>query len=219
MGYKVIAIDGPAGAGKSTVAKRLSEKLGYTYIDSGSLYRAITYMVIKSGIDINDVEAIIHQAKNSTIDFINNSIYLNGVDISADIRDNAVNTKVSYIAMIPEIRDIVANIQRKIAENKNVVVDGRDIGTTVFPKAFIKFFLTASVEERARRRYNELSVKENITLEEVKKQIIQRDYIDSNREASPLRKADDAILIDTSGKNVDEVVSEMLYYVSIKGDE
>jgi len=218
MGYKVIAIDGPAGAGKSTVAKRLSAKLGYTYIDSGSLFRAITYMVIKSGLDINDVEAIIHQAKNSTIDFINNSIYLNGVDISSDIRENAVNTKVSYIAMIPEIRDIVVNIQRKIAENKNVVVDGRDIGTTVFPKAFIKFFLTASVEERARRRYNELSVKENITLDEVKKQIIQRDYIDSNREASPLRKAEDAILIDTSGKNIDEVVSEMLYYISEKGD-
>jgi len=218
MRSKVIAIDGPAGAGKSTVAKRLSVKLGYTHIDSGSLFRAITYMVIKSGIDINDVESIIHKAEKSTIDFINNNIYLNGMDISSDIRENAVNTKVSYIAMIPEIRNIVVNIQRKIAENKNVVVDGRDIGTTVFPDAFIKFFLTASVEERAIRRYNELSDKENLTFEEVKKQIIQRDYIDSNREASPLRKAEDAILIDTSGKNVDEVVSEMLYYISIKGD-
>lgn len=218
MESKVIAIDGPAGAGKSTVAKRLSVKLGYTHIDSGSLFRAITYMVIKSGIDINDVESIIHQAKNSSIDFINNNIYLNGMDISSDIRENAVNTKVSYIAMIPEVRDIVVNIQRKIAVNKNVVVDGRDIGTTVFPDAFIKFFLTASVEERAKRRYNELADNENLTLEEVKKQIIQRDYIDSNREASPLRKAEDAILIDTSGKNVDEVVSEMLYYISIKGD-
>jgi len=218
MESKVIAIDGPAGAGKSTVAKRLSVKLGYTHIDSGSLFRAITYMVIKSGIDINDIESIIHQAKNSSIDFINNNIYLNGMDISSDIRENAVNTKVSYIAMIPEVRDIVVNIQRKIAVNKNVVVDGRDIGTTVFPDAFIKFFLTASVEERAKRRYNELADNENLTLEEVKKQIIQRDYIDSNREASPLRKAEDAILIDTSGKNVDEVVSEMLYYISIKGD-
>lgn len=219
MGFNAIAIDGPAGAGKSTVAKMLSEKIGYTYIDSGSLFRAITLKIIRLGIDINDVEKIILHAKNSSIDYINNRIYLDGVDVSEDIRDNIINTTVSYIAMIQEIRDIVVDIQRSIASNKNVVVDGRDIGTTVFPKAFIKFFLTASVEERAKRRYNELADKNNHTLEEIKKQIIKRDFIDANREASPLRQAEDAILIDTTGKSIDEVVSEMLYYISIKGND
>ncbi|SHI93865.1 (d)CMP kinase [Lutispora thermophila] len=219
MGFNAIAIDGPAGAGKSTVAKMLSERIGYTYIDSGALFRAITLKVIKLGIDINDIERIIFHARNSDIDFSNNKIYLDGANVSEKIRDNIINTTVSYIAMIPEIRDIVVEIQRKIASNKNVVVDGRDIGTTVFPNAFIKFFLTASVEERALRRYNELTDKKKHTLEEIKKQIIERDFIDANREASPLRQAEDAILIDTTGKSIDEVVSEMLYYVFMKGEK
>ena len=119
--------------------------------------------------------------------------------------------------MIPEIRKIIVNIQRKIAKNKNVVVDGRDIGTTVFPDAFIKFYLTASVDERARRRYNQYSDKTKYSIEDIKNQIIHRDYIDSNRESSPLKQADDAILIDTTGKNIDEVVEEMLYNISMKG--
>ncbi|MPN18675.1 Cytidylate kinase [bioreactor metagenome] len=161
---------------------------------------------------------ILYYAKNSSLDFINNSIYLDGEDVSSEIREAFVSSKVSYIAMIPEIREIIVSIQRKIAKNKNVVVDGRDIGTTVFPRAYIKFFLTASVEERAKRRYNELCDKNKYTLEEVKNQIIERDYIDAHREASPLRQAEDAILIDTTGKNIDEVIAEMLYHISIKGD-
>lgn len=215
---KVIAIDGPAGAGKSTVAKKLSERIGFTHIDSGALFRAITLKIIKQGIKTDDVQSIIYYAKNSSIDFINNNIYMDGVDVSTEIRTDIVNSNVSYIAMIPEIRHIIVDIQRKIAQDKNVVVDGRDIGTTVFPKAHIKFFLTASVEERAGRRYNELIEKNKYTLEDVKNQIIKRDFIDANRETSPLKQAEDAILIDTTDKNIDEVISLMLYYISMKGE-
>lgn len=217
LNNKVIAIDGPAGAGKSTVAKKLSESINFTYIDSGSLFRAITLKVIKEGIAIDDVDRIIYSANNSSIDFINNNIYLDGVNVSTEIRDNLVNSNVSYIAKIPKIREIIVNIQRRIAQNENVVVDGRDIGTTVFPYAYMKFYLTASVEERAMRRYNELSNKNLYSLEEVKNQIISRDYIDSHREASPLRQAEDATLIDTTGKNIDEVITEILYHISMKG--
>lgn len=217
MKFKAIAIDGPAGAGKSTVAKILSKKIGYTYIDSGALFRAITLKILKLGIDINDIDNIIKNAKNTKIDFIDNSIYLDGIDVSKEIRDDIVNKTVSYIAMIPEIREIIANIQREIAKTKNVVVDGRDIGTTVFPDAFAKFFLTASIDERARRRYNQYLDKTKYSLEDIKNQIIHRDYIDSNRESSPLKQADDAILIDTTNKSIDEVINEILYHIFIKG--
>jgi len=215
--FKAIAIDGPAGAGKSTVAKILSKKIGFTYIDSGALFRAITLKILKLGIDVNDVDNIIKHAKNAKVDFIENSIYLDGIDVSKEIRDDIVNKTVSYIAMIPEIREIIANIQREIAKTKNVVVDGRDIGTTVFPDAFAKFFLTASVDERARRRYNQYLDKTKYSLEDIKNQIIHRDYIDSNRESSPLKQADDAILIDTTNRSIDEVIEEILYHIFIKG--
>ncbi|HHY76952.1 MAG TPA: (d)CMP kinase [Clostridiales bacterium] len=217
MKFKAIAIDGPAGAGKSTVAKILSKKIGFTYIDSGALFRAITLKILKLGIDVNDVDNIIKHAKNAKVDFIENSIYLDGIDVSKEIRDDIVNKTVSYIAMIPEIREIIANIQREIAKTKNVVVDGRDIGTTVFPDAFAKFFLTASVDERARRRYNQYLDKTKYSLEDIKNQIIHRDYIDSNRESSPLKQADDAILIDTTNRSIDEVIEEILYHIFIKG--
>jgi len=217
LNNKVIAVDGPAGAGKSTVAKKLSEIINFTYIDSGSMFRAITLKVIKEGIEIDDIDRIIYYANNSSIDFINNNIYLDGVNVSNEIRDSLVNAKVSHIAKIPKIREAIVIIQRRIARNKNVVVDGRDIGTTVFPHAFIKFYLTASVEERAKRRYNELVNKTQYSFEEVKNQILSRDYIDSHREASPLKQAEDAILIDTTGKNIDEVITELLYHISMNG--
>ena len=152
MNNKVIAIDGPAGAGKSTVARRLSERINFTYIDSGALFRAVTLKVLKCGIETDDVKNILYYAKNSSLDFINNSIYLDGEDVSSEIREAFVNSKVSYIAMIPEIREIIVNIQRKIAQNKDVVVDGRDIGTTVFPQAYIKFFFNRFCRRKSQKK-------------------------------------------------------------------
>lgn len=210
----VIAIDGPAGAGKSTVAKRIADALSYFYIDSGSLFRAITFKVIQSDLDMNDINGIIKLARNTTIDFSNNKVFLDGIDVNGKIRSDIVNSNVSHIAKISEVRDIIADIQRNIALKKNVVVEGRDIGTTIFPNAAFKFFLVASVEERARRRLLEMnSSGSNYSLEEVMEQISKRDIIDSNRAVSPLRKAEDATIIDTDGKSIDDVVNEILFNI------
>ncbi len=209
--HTVIAIDGPAGAGKSTVAKIISQKLSYCYIDSGALFRAITLKVIKKAVDMKDINSIVNIAKNAEIDFYDEKTFLDGKDVSTDIRDNAVNLNVSYIAKIGKVRSIVEDLQKKIAIGKNVVVDGRDIGTTIFPNAQVKFFLIASVEERARRRLLELNSHKNLyNLDDIIDQISKRDEIDSNRDISPLKKADDAITIETDGKSIEEVVSEML---------
>ncbi len=207
----VIAIDGPAGAGKSTVAKKIADVLSYFYIDSGALFRAITFKVIESGQDMSDISGIIDIARNSKIDFLDNKVFLDDVDVSNRIRSNIVNANVSYIAKISEVRDVIADIQRNIALKKNIVVEGRDIGTTIFPNAEIKFFLIASIEERAGRRLIELnSSGSKYSLEEVIEQISKRDIIDSNREVSPLKKAEDAIIIDTDNKSIEKVIDEML---------
>ena len=158
-GYKVIAIDGPAGAGKSTIAKRLADIIGYTYIDSGAMYRAITLKALKGNIPLKKTDMLISMAEETDIDFRENSIYLDGRAVNAEIREEAVNRNVSYIAAIPEIRKLLVDVQRKISMNKNVVMDGRDVGTVIFPEADVKFYITASVEERAERRYKELKQK------------------------------------------------------------
>lgn len=210
----VIAIDGPAGAGKSTAAKKIASILSYFYIDSGALFRAITFKVIKMDIKMDDVNRIVNIAQNSIIDFFDEKVFLDGRDVNTEIRSNVVNLNVSYIAKIPEVRDVVANIQKNIALKKNVVVDGRDIGTTIFPNAQIKFFMIASVEERARRRLIELNATgAKYDLDEIIEQITERDKIDSSRSISPLKKAEDAIIIDTDGKNIEQVINEMLRYI------
>ncbi|MBU5437597.1 (d)CMP kinase [Tissierella sp. MSJ-40] len=208
----VIAIDGPAGAGKSTIAKEISEKLSIEYIDTGAMYRALTLKAINNNIDPNNEKAIINLMNYTEIDFKNNHIFLDGKNVDKLIRENIVNNNVSYVAKIKEVREGMVKLQQKLAETKSVIMDGRDIGTVVFPKADYKFFLTASVEERAKRRYLELVNKgeKNITYDRIKNEIESRDQIDSTREVSPLRKSPDAYSIDTTSKTISQCVEEII---------
>ena len=207
----VIAVDGPAGAGKSTIAKIIADKLNINYIDTGAMYRAVTYKVLQNNIDTTDEQAIIEVAKASEIDFKDNNIYLDGKILKEEIRTPEVSNNVSYVAQIKEVRYLMVDVQREIGNRSSVILDGRDIGSYVFPNADYKFFLNASPEERGERRYKELVKKGyETTLEEVIKDVIRRDEIDSNREFAPLVKADDAIEIDTTGKSIEGVVEDVI---------
>ncbi len=218
MSYKVIAIDGPAGAGKSTIAKKLAEKIGYTYIDSGAMYRAITLKVLRENIPLKELDNIIKIAEKTEIDFRDNSIYLDGSIVDKEIREENVNRNVSCIAAIPEVRKLMVQLQRKISDNKNVVMDGRDVGTVIFPSAQFKFYITASVEERAERRCNELKQKGyEAEIQDIRSQIEKRDHIDSTRSDSPLTVASDAVIIDTTGKSVEKVLNEVISNIELKG--
>ena len=213
----VIAVDGPAGAGKSTIAKIIAEKLNINYIDTGAMYRAITYKCLQNNIDINNEKEVINIAKNCEIDFKDNNIYLDGEILKEEIRTMEVSNNVSNVAKIKEVRYLMVDVQREIGKRNSVILDGRDIGSYVFPNADYKFFLIATPEERGKRRYKELVKKGyETTLEEIIKDIIKRDEIDSNREFAPLVKAEDAIEIDTTGKTIDEVVESVLSKINIK---
>jgi len=210
----VIAIDGPAGSGKSTAAKNLAEKLGYVYMDTGAMYRAITYIALRKNI-ADDKDAVIEMVKvlDIRLDFINGitRVYVNDEEVTDVIRTAEVNAKVSDISRISEVREQLVKIQRRMGENGGLVAEGRDISTVVFPRADIKIFLTASLEERARRRHKEYLEKNiEITYEEVKKNIARRDEIDSGREISPLKKADDAIEIDNTTTSIEDEIKYML---------
>ncbi|GAA0100884.1 (d)CMP kinase [Paraclostridium bifermentans] len=207
----VIAVDGPAGAGKSTIAKIVADKMNINYIDTGAMYRAITYKVLQSGIDINNENEVIEIAKKSDIDFKDNNIYLDGKILKEEIRTPEVSHNVSNVAQIKDVRHLMVDVQRDIGNKSSVILDGRDIGSYVFPNADYKFFLVASSKERGERRYKELIKKGyNTTLEEVINDVIRRDEIDSNREFAPLVKANDAIEIDTTGKSIDKVVESVI---------
>jgi len=208
----VIAVDGPAGAGKSTIAKKVAQKLNIEYIDTGAMYRALTLKVIRSNVEIDNVEEILKIMESTSIEFIDNHIYLDGTRVDEEIRENIINTKVSFIAKIKEVRQMMIKLQRKMAEYTNVIMDGRDIGKVVLPNANYKFFITASVEERAKRRYKELIEKnnENITYEKVLEEIKERDKIDSTRKIAPLKKSPDAYEIDTTNKTIEECVDEII---------
>ena len=207
----IIAIDGPAGAGKSTIAKKVADSLGYIYIDTGAMYRAFTYELLTSSISLSDIEKITKVLEKTNIEFKNNEIFLNNLNVTNEIRSKNVTANVSAVSAIPQVREKLVDLQRKIASESNSILDGRDIGTVVFPNAELKIFLTASVKIRALRRYNELIAKDkNIDINEIEAEIEKRDKLDSSRETSPLIKAADAIEIDTSDLSIDEVANTIL---------
>ena len=212
----IIAIDGPAGSGKSTIAKLIAEDLGLVYLDTGAMYRLVTLKALNNGI-LGDFEKIIKMLDNLSIDIKENGFYLDDIDVSEEIRKPVVSENVSDIAAIREVREKMVDLQRKFSESKNVILDGRDIGTVVFPNADVKIFLIADAKERANRRYKELVAKgENVRMEEIYENILKRDEIDSTRKESPLKKAGDAIEVDTTSKNIEEVKNEILFIIKQK---
>lgn len=206
----IIAIDGPAGSGKSTIAKLIAEDLELVYLDTGAMYRLVTLKALNDGI-LGNLDKIIKMLDNLNIDIKENGFYLDDIDVSEEIRKPVVSENVSDIAAIREVREKMVDLQRKFSESKNVILDGRDIGTVVFPNADVKIFLVADAKERANRRYKELVAKgENVRIEEIYENILKRDEIDSTRKESPLKKADNAIEVDTTSKNIEEVKKEIL---------
>ena len=208
----IIAIDGPSGSGKSTISNELAEILKIQYLNTGAMYRAVTYFFIENNVneDAND-ELILTMLDKIKINFIDNEIYLNGKNIEKQIRTDQVTKNVSWVSANALVREKLVSMQRDIANEKSFVLDGRDIGTVVFPDAKYKFYLTASSKERARRRF--LQNESELTIEEIEKSIIDRDLYDSSRENSPLRKADDAIEIDSSMQSIDQTIDAILSHM------
>lgn len=206
-----IAIDGPSGAGKSTIAKRVAKELEIDYIDTGAMYRAVGYKILQNEIDLTDQEALIKMLASTEIDFSKGNIILDGEVINDKIRTSEITKMASVCSAILEVREKLVNLQRKMAESKSIIMDGRDIGNNVLTDAEYKFFMTASSQERAKRRWEELKEKgESVSLEEVEADIIQRDHKDSTRALNPLRKAEDAIEINTTGMTIDDVTNAIL---------
>ena len=220
------ALDGPSGAGKSTIAKNLAKKLGFVYVDTGALYRSIGLYAVRNGTETTSAEEVVPLLKNINIElkYVSGSqrVILNGEDVSDKIRTPEISMSASNVSAIPEVREFLLDLQRDIAGKNDIIMDGRDIGTVILPNADVKIFMTASAEERARRRYNELIEKgQDVTYESILADINQRDYNDSHRETAPLKKAKDAIELDTTSMTVDEVVEkiEAIIITSKKRDE
>lgn len=215
----IIAIDGPAGSGKSTIAKLVAKDMGLVYLDTGAMYRLVTLKALNEGIlgndGLNELDKIKKLLDDLNIDIRGNGFYLDDVDVSEEIRKPVVSENVSDVAAIREVREKMVDLQRKFSESKNVILDGRDIGTVVFPNANLKIFLVADARERAKRRYRELIQKgENVEIEEIYENILKRDKIDSTRKESPLKKAKDAVEVDTTSKSIEEVKNEILRMVN-----
>lgn len=202
-----IAVDGPSGAGKSTIAKAVAQKLGIDYIDTGAMYRAIGYKMLKEGVSTNDLDGIQKLLDTTEIDFSKGDTILDGKIINDQIRTPEISRQASACSAVGIVRKKLVDLQQKMGQAKSVVMDGRDIGTVVFPDAEYKFFITASPEERAKRRYRELLAKgQKVNYEQVLTDITARDYNDSTREVTPLRKAEDAIEVDTTNMTIEEVI-------------
>lgn len=221
----VIAIDGPAGAGKSTLSKLLAEKLNFIYLDTGAMYRSITYLALKQGINLDDKKKLGELAERTEFEFrsstanINSRVIVNDTDLTDFLRTNQIDKNVSTIAKIENVRSALLKKQRDIAKKGNIIMDGRDIGSRVLPNADLKFYVTASLDERARRRYLELKKKgNNFSFEDVKKKISKRDQLDMNRKISPLHQAKDAILIDTTDLTIKEALIKMIKIVKDEED-
>lgn len=207
-----VAIDGPAGSGKSTISKKVCDILGFTHIDTGAMYRAVTLEALNRGIDLENPENYAF-LNDISIVYENDKIILNGKSVGREIRSTRVADNVSTVAKMAVVREKMVELQQKAALHGKILMDGRDIGYVVLPNANIKIFLTASVEERAKRRYKELSNTET-NYQEVLENIKTRDYKDSNRELNPLRQAEDAILLDTTNMTIDEVVAEIVRLIN-----
>ena len=209
-----IAIDGPAGAGKSTIARRLAKELGYIYVDTGAMYRAMAYYFLTNNISSDDEAAIAKACDNVNVSiaYKNNEqqVLLNGENISDKIRNEEVGNMASATSVYPVVRTKLVELQRQLAQKENVIMDGRDIGTVVLPNANVKIYLTASSKVRAQRRFDELTEKGiSCKFDEIEKDIIDRDYRDMHRETSPLKQADDAVLLDSSDMDIDAVIEKM----------
>lgn len=210
-----IAIDGPAGAGKSTIAKIVAKKLGYIYVDTGAMYRAMALFLLRQGVDPKDAEAVSEKCREAdiTIRYVNGEqvVYLNGENVNAFLRTEQVGNMASVSSANPDVRRKLVELQQKLAADADVVMDGRDIGTCVLPNAEVKVYLTASSKVRAKRRYDELTAKgEKCDIDVIEKDIVERDYQDMTREISPLKQAEDAILVDSSDMTIEEVAVRIM---------
>lgn len=213
---KVVAIDGPAGSGKGTVAKILADKCNLVYIDTGAMYRAIAYAMLQNNIDLMEEDKIIELARNSKIDFIDGKTYLNGIDVSKEIRTMEVTNIVSPMSSIVKLRAILVELQQAMAKEYDVIMEGRDITTVVLPEANYKFYLDATVEERARRRFKENQEKGiESSYEEVLDNIQKRDYNDMHKEVGSLTRTEDAVYIDSTNLSIDEVVEQMKKIIEV----
>ena len=213
---KIVAIDGPAGSGKGTIAKRLADECGLLYIDTGAMYRAVAYKMLKNNINIDEEDKIVDLARESKIEFIDGKTFLDGVDVSREIRTMEVTKIVSPVSSIVKLREILVDLQRKMAEGSSVIMEGRDITTVVFPNANYKIYLDADAEERAKRRYKENKEKGiEASFEEILENIKKRDYNDMHKEVGSLTRTEDAHYIDSTNLTIDEVVNKIKNIIEV----